>query len=185
MLVGNLSTPTSEVVALVPECIARENRIVPLATLDSTLIVGCDRDFTQALRDKLRFILQRDVHAVRRPASWVDSALDTSYAALYESHDADTESPDTTWYWIGWHSFDDDGTLVIKTSGWDSECRWNGAADFAPTDPDYDFWCWVVSIPQYNEMIDSEQIPKLRRIWNRYLDRSPTKHGRRAESPSA
>ena len=184
MLVGNLSTPTNDVVALVPECVARENRIVPLATLESTLIVGCDHDFTEKLRDKLQFILQRRVRAVRRSTTWVDSSLNASYAALYDSEIEDREPSDTTWYWIGRHTFGDDGTLVIKTSGWNSECRWNGAADFAPTDPDYDFWCWVVSIPQYNEMTDSKEIPKMRCIWNRYLNRRPTRHGRRAESPS-
>jgi hypothetical protein len=55
-------------------------------------------------------------------------------------------STDSTWYWRDWHSFEADGKLMMKVSGWQADgIRWSGQFECAPVDPDYTFWTWVLS----------------------------------------
>ncbi len=48
-------------------------------------------------------------------------------------------------YWTEWSDFQDDGTLLIKTSGYEDGVHWTGYAEIETTNPDYQFWYWVVS----------------------------------------
>ncbi len=55
------------------------------------------------------------------------------------------EPTDSTWYWREWHSFDDEGNLVMKISGWQADgVRWSGQLECATDHPDYAFWKWVL-----------------------------------------
>ncbi|MFO0941035.1 MAG: hypothetical protein U0930_09725 [Pirellulales bacterium] len=56
------------------------------------------------------------------------------------------EPRDTTWYWREWHSYDDDGTLHMKISGWQADdVRWSGALECPRDHRDYDFWLWMLN----------------------------------------
>lgn len=56
------------------------------------------------------------------------------------------EPKDTTWYWRDWHSYDDNGTLHLKVSGWQADgVRWSGALECRPDHPDYALWQWILS----------------------------------------
>ena len=98
MIVGNLSTPTPEIVTSVPESIARENRIVPLATLNAKLIVGSDRVLTSDVRETLRFVLDCEVRVVRRSTRWGDSFLNASYSAVEVTEATVEDSRELKWY---------------------------------------------------------------------------------------
>jgi hypothetical protein len=53
---------------------------------------------------------------------------------------------DHTWHWREWHAFGEDGTLTMKTSGWRADgTRWTGSFSCGTVDPDYPFWCWLLS----------------------------------------
>ena len=56
------------------------------------------------------------------------------------------EPTDTTWYWREWHSYDDDGTLRMKISGWKADgVRWSGTFECPRDHADYDLWRWILS----------------------------------------
>ena len=53
---------------------------------------------------------------------------------------------DTTWYWREWHSYDDDGTLHMKISGWKADdVRWSGEMECARDHRDYELWRWILN----------------------------------------
>ena len=56
------------------------------------------------------------------------------------------EPADTTWYWRECYSFDDDGTLHMKTSGWRADdVRWSGELECPRDHRDYDLWQWIIN----------------------------------------
>jgi hypothetical protein len=56
------------------------------------------------------------------------------------------EPTDTSWYWRKWHSYDDAGTLHLKTSGWRADdVRWSGELECTSEHPDYDLWRWILN----------------------------------------
>ncbi|XZE44085.1 hypothetical protein SH467x_003673 [Pirellulaceae bacterium SH467] len=53
---------------------------------------------------------------------------------------------DTTCYWREWHSFDDNGTLHMKISGWRADdVRWSGELECPRDHRDYDLWGWILN----------------------------------------
>lgn len=55
------------------------------------------------------------------------------------------EPIDTTWYWRDWHSYDDEGTLHMKISGWRADdVRWSGELECPRNHHDYDLWRWIL-----------------------------------------
>jgi hypothetical protein len=56
------------------------------------------------------------------------------------------EPTDTTWYWREWHSYDGEGTLLMKTSGSQADdVRWSGAFECPRDHRDYDLWQWILN----------------------------------------
>jgi hypothetical protein len=55
------------------------------------------------------------------------------------------ERIDTIWYWRDWHSYDLEGTLHIKISGWRADdIRWSGAFECPRNHQDHDLWRWIL-----------------------------------------
>jgi hypothetical protein len=75
-----------------------------------------------------------------------------------------TPPTDSTWYWREWHSFDADGGLTIKVSGWRADgARWSGQLECASGDPDYAFWRWVLfQSGCTSDLIDDAELAELR-----------------------
>jgi hypothetical protein len=71
---------------------------------------------------------------------------------------------DSTWYWRDWHSFDGDGNLTMKVSGWRADgVRWSGEFKCATSDPDYAFWRWVLlQSGCTSDLIDEAEVAELR-----------------------
>ena len=61
------------------------------------------------------------------------------------------------WYWREWHSYDDDGTLRIKTSGWQADdTRWSGVTECPMDHPDYGLWRWILHESDCTDHLISE-----------------------------
>ena len=111
---GILNSPTAAVAEFIPASIAFECRVVPLADWNGLLVVASDSPLSQDVRDKLLFVLNRNVRGVVRSREWVDSYLHILYDTPRESEQA--EYPSITWYWPHWYHFKEDGTLVVRCS---------------------------------------------------------------------
>ena len=46
-------------------------------------------------------------------------------------------------YYPGISSFRSDGTLIMRTSGYEGDIHWSGQHSVAPGDSDYELWCWM------------------------------------------
>ena len=74
-------TVEQDVVDLLPESVARENTIFPVAKEGNTLrIAGCDPTDIDT-QDKLRFILNRDVQLSLAPREQIIEAINRHYGA--------------------------------------------------------------------------------------------------------
>jgi len=156
----------------VPPSVAIEMRVVPIREIGGKLVLATDGKVGIETRDRIVFILNRDVRFVLRSRDWIDAALDTHYGYRNEPADNDFEIGNISWYWPSWHSRNGE-TLAVKCSGWNGTTHWSGAHEFPPEHPDREFWEWLISIPQYcNGLLDDREIPKIRRVWNRYRQRT-------------
>ena len=46
-------------------------------------------------------------------------------------------------YYPGVSSFEPDGTLVMRASGYEGDIHWSGQHRVTPDDPDFALWCWL------------------------------------------
>jgi hypothetical protein len=72
-----------------------------------------------------------------------------------------------TWYWPEWYGLDGDGTLHVKSSGWQGEEHWTGETTINPDRADYDFWRWLVVQKKYHRLVDKTELPAIRDEWSR------------------
>jgi hypothetical protein len=169
---NNLESPirlNPDIAPTIPVSVAFDNRIVPVTKLCSVLIVATCPPVPDDLVCKLEFILNCRVRLILRSATVIDQAITQLYGE--DQHEVIDFQPVVAWYWPDFHSFETDGTIVIKMSGWDAESHWTGAAEFKLSDPDYAFWKWVVALRQYHRLVDEAEVPSIKRIWRRYLSR--------------
>jgi hypothetical protein len=61
------------------------------------------------------------------------------------SSESSEELGNDIFYWTEWSELQDNGTLVIKTSGYEDGAHWTGYAEIETTSSDYRFWRWVAS----------------------------------------
>ena len=55
----------------------------------------------------------------------------------------------------------EDDLLTIKASGWENgEAHWTSFLSVAPSEPDYDFWYWLVRIRQASELVEERNLAK-------------------------
>jgi hypothetical protein len=83
-----------------------------------------------------------------------------------EDWDEFTKDSAVTWYWPDWHSFETNGTLKVKASGWAGDSHWNGAATFAIDNPDYEFWCWMIKQVRFHRLVEEKELPAIREEWS-------------------
>lgn len=154
----------------IPASVAIEMRVVPLRELAGTLIIATDAQVLHETLERLSFILNRKVRFVVRSYDWMEAELDCRYRCSPELSGTTTENDTVSWFWPSWHYFDGD-KLIVKASGWEGMSRWTGVQEFALDHPDRAFWNWLVKVPQYREMLDQREIPRIKRIWYRYCKR--------------
>jgi type IV pilus assembly protein PilB len=68
-----------EAVELVPESVVRENRIVPLAVSDTMLYLAAADPTDPVMLQRLEFILNRNIVAIRASADEIDRAIEAHY----------------------------------------------------------------------------------------------------------
>ena len=72
----------SQVLELVPESVAREQNVIPLAFDGETITIASNRPGDIGLADKLRFLLAKDVQLVFAPHDAIRAAIDRNYRRL-------------------------------------------------------------------------------------------------------
>jgi type II secretory ATPase GspE/PulE/Tfp pilus assembly ATPase PilB-like protein len=176
----------SEISDLLPEAIARRERVVPINVLRSTVVLACSQPISQETSDRLSFILNRELRFVLRSDAWIDAELDSRYQQSSSRSEDMSDNWSVSFYWPDWHYLDGT-TLVVKASGWSPTSHWTGALILPLAHPDRAFWDWLVRIPTYHRVLDERELPKIRRIWLRYCRRCgganmPDRDGRAAPS---
>ncbi|MFN0198597.1 MAG: GspE/PulE family protein [Planctomycetaceae bacterium] len=79
----------SSVIELVPESVARENVVIPLAMKDESLMVAISDPMAYDVLDKLRFILNREIKIAVAPKEAIQNAINRHYGQ------SETESVDS------------------------------------------------------------------------------------------
>ena len=60
-------------------------------------------------------------------------------------------------------SISEDGTISMRSTGWEDECHWTGVHESKPSDPDHGFWKFVISIKErYEHFFDEKELEKLK-----------------------
>ncbi len=77
------------VIELVPESVARENMVIPLALEDDSLLVAVSDPMAVEVLDKLRFILNRDIKVAIAPVDAIQTSINRHYGQ------SETESVDS------------------------------------------------------------------------------------------
>ena len=85
---GAMEIPQS-VIALIPESVARENVVIPIAMVDERLRVAMSNALDLDIIDKLRFMTNRDVDPVVAPKEAIQTAINRHYGGT------ETESVDS------------------------------------------------------------------------------------------
>jgi type IV pilus assembly protein PilB len=85
---GAMEIPNS-VIALIPESVARENVVIPIAMVDERLRVAMSNALDLDIIDKLRFMTNRDVDPVVAPKEAIQTAINRHYGG------SETESVDS------------------------------------------------------------------------------------------
>ncbi|MDA0835814.1 MAG: GspE/PulE family protein [Planctomycetota bacterium] len=79
----------SSIIELVPESVARENIVIPLAMKDEALTVAISDPMAYDVLDKLRFILNREINVAVAPKEAIQNAINRHYGQ------SETESVDS------------------------------------------------------------------------------------------
>jgi hypothetical protein len=131
-----------EVVALVPERLARGADAFPLDRSGDEVTLAVARPLSEEERDKLRFILDCEIREEIHPIEAIRRALDDHYGEV-------NEIDVLLFYYPGSARILDDGTIEIGASGWESgqgqQMHWSGRETFFPDDPDHGLWRWVIA----------------------------------------
>ena len=69
---------------IIPASVAVEMRVVPLREVAGILILATDVQNFNETRDRIAFILNRNVRIVTRSCDWMEAELDTRYRSSPE-----------------------------------------------------------------------------------------------------
>lgn len=89
-----------------------------------------------------------------------------------ENWDQFSARNEITWFRPHWHSFDSDGTLHVKSSGWVGDSHWTGKTTIVPDASEHAFWRWLVAQERFHRLVNVDELPALREEWSRIADRS-------------
>ncbi len=160
--------PDPALADLVPLSVADEFRVVPFQLLGGVLVFAGPQRVAEKELERLGFILNRKVHCTVRPDEWYEHARARLHATSMDT--ADSAERSVSYYWGGWYYWDGD-TLVAKASGWEAMSHWTGVERFPPEHEDHDLMCWLLNCKSYRRVIDRSEIPRIRRVWRRWLAR--------------
>jgi hypothetical protein len=160
---GKLGCP-AEVLALVPESLAREYRLFPLKCEWGGMTVAVAAPLSAEDLDRVEFVLGREVHEIICPAEAIRRALDDHYREEWFD-----DSELSTFYWRSWRGVLDDGTIEIKTSWYDRTSHMTGTTEIAPDHPDFGLWTWIIAEGnRFKEIISGDDLEVIREEYKRY-----------------
>jgi hypothetical protein len=145
---------SAEVLALVPESLAREYGLFPLKSDRSGLTVAVAEPLSAEDLDSVRFVLGREVHQIKCPAEAIWRALNDHFARqLFEDSDL------STYYRREWWNVLDDGTIIIKTSWYDKNSHMTGWTELSPDHLDFGLWTWIIAEgKRFKEIISCRRV---------------------------
>ncbi|MCE2810995.1 MAG: type II/IV secretion system protein, partial [Planctomycetaceae bacterium] len=108
-----------QVIELVPESVARENKIIPVADEDDTIKVLVSDPFDIETIEKLRFILNRKVETALAPLEHIQEAINRYYGQVGEES-ADSMLQEFTDTQIDFTTTEEDGMADGDGEGDDS-----------------------------------------------------------------
>ena len=108
----------------VPASVAIDMRVVPVREIGRTLVLATDDKIGNEARDRIVFILNREVRFVLRSRDWIEGELDTHYRSPGEFDKIGTDVDGISWYWPSWNYLDG-SKLVVKASGWEGSTHWS------------------------------------------------------------
>ena len=79
---GGSASPPADVIELVPESVARENQVLPIAERDGKLVVRMSDPNDRDTIEKLRFILNREIEVEPGSAQEIQDEINKQYASL-------------------------------------------------------------------------------------------------------
>ena len=139
-----------EIAALVPEALAREAGAFPLDFSDDVFTFAAGGPLPDDIEEKLRFVLGREIQVVIHPEEAIRQALDDCYGV-------GNEVEVSLFYFRECARILDSGEIEISVSGWESGQgrigHWTGWESFAPDNPDYPLWTWILA--------QGERFPKI------------------------
>jgi hypothetical protein len=159
---GKLGCP-AEVLALVPESLARELCLFPLKCDWGGLTVAVAASLPAEELDKVKCVLGREVHEVIYPAEAIRRALDDHYG-----EECFEDSELSAYYWRSCRDVLEDGTIVIKTSWYDRGSHMTGWTEIAPDNLDFGLWTWIIAEGnRFKEIISGDDLEMIRDEYKR------------------
>lgn len=154
---------SAEVLALVPESLAREYCLFPLKNEWSGLTVAVAEPLSVENLDSVEFVLGREVHQIKCPAEAIRRALDEHYGEeRFEDSDL------SAYYWREWRNVLDDGTIIIKTSWYDNRSHMTGWTEISADHLDFGLWTWIIAGgKRFKEIISGDDLEVIRQEYNR------------------
>jgi hypothetical protein len=158
---GKLGCP-AEVLALVPESLAREYCLFPLKREWGGMTVAVAASLPAEDLDTVEFVLGCEVHEVVYPAEAIRRALDDHYGEEWFE-----DSEPSVYYWRRWRDVLDDGTIVVKTSWYDRNSHMTGWTEIAPDHIDFGLWTWIIAEgTRFKEIISGDDLEVIRDEYN-------------------
>jgi len=82
-----------------------------------------------------------------------------------------TDTASVIFYFPGMSSFTDNGTLVMRATGYENDCHWTGERRFATDDEDYEMWCSFresfIANSQKTALVSGKQLPEIRALYQK------------------
>jgi hypothetical protein len=152
-----------EVAELVSLAFARDAGIFPLDCSESVITFAVEAPLSDELRTLYRFIFNRAVREVVHPRAAIQEAIARQLRGYVPKEGEDETS--VGWVWPAWYRAEEDGTLLIKSSGWDNGSHWTGAREIRSDAPDFAFWAWLTTQKEYARLVDERELPEIYARW--------------------
>lgn len=81
----------------------------------------------------------------------------------------------TTFCWLDWHQFSEDGTLKMNLSGYGMDNNhWSGEMTLRPDEEDYPLWKWILSQrDRFKELLTDKDLEVLRAEYRGSTEHNP------------
>lgn len=156
---------SAELLALMPESLAREYCLFPLKCERGVLTVAVAAPLSAEDLNRVEFVLGREIHEINYPAEAIRGALDGHFG---EGVIEDSEP--RAYYWRPGRKDLDGGSIVIKTSWYCGTTHMTGWTEIAPDHLDFGLWSWIIAEgDRFEKVISGDDLDVIREGYKRHL----------------